>query len=74
MKFNFNFDDGKSLGYVKGGIYDKEIIYLSDKDQKENKKKVDIDDMALLVENLYKNMKGRLSARRTDTSPCNNKH
>lgn len=66
MKFNLNFDDGKSLAYIKGGIYDKEIIYLSDKDQKENKKKVDIDDMALLVENLYKNMKGRLSFKKLE--------
>tara|TARA_R110002073_G_scaffold2239_2_gene15405 strand:+ start:1806 stop:2738 length:933 start_codon:yes stop_codon:yes gene_type:complete len=66
MKFNFNFDDGKPVGYIKGGINNKEIIYLSDKDHSENKKKYNIDEMALLVENLYKGMKGRLSFKKLE--------
>ena len=66
MKFNFNFDDGKSIGYIKGGMNNKEIIYLSDKDHSKNKKKFNIDEMSLLVENLYKQMKGRLSFKKLE--------
>ena len=66
MKFNFNFDNGKAIGYIKGGMNNKEIIYLSDKDHSENKKKYNLDEMALLVENLYKTMKGRLSFKKLE--------
>ena len=42
MNINLNFDKGKSLGYIIGGEYDGEILYVSMKEEKsisETKKK-----------------------------------
>jgi len=59
--FNLNFDDGRPLAYIRGGSHDKEILYLNaDKDHKV-KKKIDMNEMASLIENLYRNMNGNIS-------------
>lgn len=65
MKFNFNFNDGMNVGIIKGGEYDKNIIYLSDNiDNKDIV--INNNDKMLLVENLYKKMKGRVSFKKLD--------
>jgi hypothetical protein len=63
--FYLNFDDGQPLAYINGGEYDKEIVYLTDK-QKKKKKEIDMNEMAILVENIFRTMKGRMSFQKLE--------
>ena len=59
--FNLNFDSGRPIAFINGGEFDKEILYLnSDKDHK-IKKEINIDEIAILIENLYRTMNGKIS-------------
>ena len=60
MNFNFNLNEGSPICYVNGGEYNKEIIYLSSTKNDKNKN-IKNQDMDLLIENMYKNMKGRVN-------------
>jgi signal recognition particle GTPase len=59
--FNLNFDEGRPIAFINGGEYDKEILYLNSNKEHKNKKKVNIDDIAILIENLYRTMNGKIS-------------
>jgi len=65
MNFNLNLNGGNALGFIKGGEYDKEIIYLGNKNTGGDKK-IDVDDMSILIENLYKNMNGRINFKQLE--------
>jgi hypothetical protein len=65
MNFNLNLNNGRDLAYIKGGKNNNEIVYLGDKEDQGNKK-INVDDMALLVENLYKNMGGRVNFKQLE--------
>ena len=59
--FKLNFDTGKNIAYINGGENNNEILYLnSDKDH-QKKKQIDIDEIAILIENLYRSMSGNMS-------------
>ncbi len=62
MKFNLNMSNGRPLSYIEGGEYNKDIVYLGD-DENADVKKLDVDDISILIENLYKNMNGRINFR-----------
>jgi len=69
MNINLNFDKGKSLGYIIGGEYDGEILYVSMKEEKsisKTKKKISMDDEDILIEQLYKEMKGKVPLKRME--------
>ena len=59
--FNLNFDEGRPIALINGGDYDTEILYLNDNKDHKNKKKVNIDEIAILIENLYRTMNGKIS-------------
>lgn len=59
--FNLNFDEGRPIAYINGGEYDKEILYLNSNKEHKNKKEINIDEIAILIENLYRTMKGQIS-------------
>tara|TARA_R110001599_G_scaffold300265_1_gene505322 strand:- start:298 stop:1227 length:930 start_codon:yes stop_codon:yes gene_type:complete len=59
--FNLNFDEGRPKAFINGGNYDKEILYLNNNKDHEKKKKVNIDEIAILIENLYRTMNGKIS-------------
>jgi hypothetical protein len=63
MNFNLNTESGSKLGYIKGGKYDRQIIHISDQ---LNKKNIDVNDMAILIENMYKNMSGRVNFKQLE--------
>jgi hypothetical protein len=63
MDFQLNFDDGRPIAYINGGEYDEEILFINGNKDHKNKKKIDMDEMAILIENLYRTMNGRLSFR-----------
>ena len=65
MNFNLNTERGSKLGYVRGGKYDKEIIHISDTINNKDKN-IDVDEMAYLIENLYKNMGGRVNFKQLE--------
>ena len=65
MNFNLNTETGSKLGYIKGGKYDKEIINLSDRINNKDKN-IDVNEMAILIENLYKNMGGRVNFKQLE--------
>ena len=58
--FNLNFDSGSPIAYINGGEHDKEILYRNDNKEHKKKKKDNIDDNAILIDNLYRTMKGKL--------------
>ena len=59
--FNLNFDEGRPLAFIKGGEHNKEILYLNDNKDHKNKKEINIDEIAILIENLYRTMNGKIS-------------
>jgi hypothetical protein len=59
--FNLNFDEGSPIAYITGGEYDGEILYRNNNKDHKNKKKIDMDEIAILIENLYRTMNGKLS-------------
>jgi hypothetical protein len=61
--FNLNFDSGSPIAYINGGEHDKEILYRNDNKDHKKEKKVNIDEIAILIENLYRTMNGKLSFR-----------
>ena len=63
MDFQLNFDDGRPIAYINGGEFDEEILFINGNKDHQNKKKIDMDEMAILIENLYRTMNGRLSFR-----------
>ena len=59
--FNLNFDDGSPIAYINGGEHNKEILYRNSNKDHKNKKKINIDEIAILIENLYRTMNGKMS-------------
>tara|TARA_R110002153_G_scaffold138885_3_gene289496 strand:+ start:4534 stop:5463 length:930 start_codon:yes stop_codon:yes gene_type:complete len=59
--FNLNFDEGSPIAYIKGGEHSGEILYRNSNKEHKNKKKIDMDEIAILIENLYRTMNGKLS-------------
>ena len=59
--FNLNFDEGRPKAFINGGEFNKEILYLNNNKNHEKKKKVNIDEIAILIENLYRTMNGKIS-------------
>jgi uncharacterized protein YerC len=59
--FNLNFDEGSPIAYINGGEHNSEILYRNNNKDHKNKKKIDMDEIAILIENLYRTMNGKLS-------------
>ena len=59
--FNLNFDEGSPVAYINGGEHNGEILYRNSNKDHKKKKKIDIDEVAILIENLYRTMNGKLS-------------
>ena len=62
-----SLDSGRPLAMVKGGKYDKETLHINtDIEKKTKQKEIDIDKTAIMIENLYRSMGGRLSFRKME--------
>ena len=59
--FNLNFDEGRPLAYIRGGEHDQEILYLNSNNQHKIKKEINMNEIAGLIENLYRNMGSNIS-------------
>jgi len=59
--FKLNFDKGKNIAYINGGEHNNEILYLNNDKNHTKKKQIDIDEIAILIENLYRSMNGNMS-------------
>ena len=67
--FNLTFDDienSPNMAYVEGGEYDKEILFLNNDSDHKNKKKINTDDINILIENLFRTMNGKISFKTLD--------
>ena len=64
--FNLTLDNGRPIAFINGGEYDKEILYLNDEKEHKNKKELDIDEIAILIENLYRTMGSKISFKTLD--------
>ena len=49
MDFQLNFDDGRPIAYINGGEFDEEILFINGNKDHQNKKKIDMDEMAILI-------------------------
>ena len=62
-----SLDSGRPLAMIRGGRFDKEVLHVNtDIEKKKKEKTLDNDETAILVENLYRSMGGKLSFRKMD--------
>ena len=62
-----SLDSGRPIAMIKGGKYDKEILHINtDIEKKKKDKELDVDETAILIENLYRTMGGKISFRRME--------
>jgi hypothetical protein len=59
--FSLTLDDGRPIAFINGGEYDKEILYLNNEPDHKIKKEIDIDEIAILIENLYRTMGNKIT-------------
>ena len=62
--FNLTFDESeksRNIAYIDGGEYDKEILYINSDMEHKNKKTIAMNEIAILIENLYRTMNGSVS-------------
>ena len=62
--FNLSFDEtekSRNIAYIDGGNDDKEILYINSDVEHKNKKKIAMNEIAILIENLYRTMNGSVS-------------
>tara|TARA_R110000851_G_scaffold95135_1_gene206639 strand:- start:4 stop:933 length:930 start_codon:yes stop_codon:yes gene_type:complete len=61
-----SLDSGRPLAMIKNGKYDKEILHINTDVEKKKVKELDVDETAILIENLYRNMGNKLSFRKME--------
>ena len=62
-----SLDSGRPLAMIKGSKYDKEILHVNtDIEKKKKDKEIDVDETAIMIENLYRSMGSRLSFRKME--------
>ena len=62
-----SLDSGRPLAMIKGGKYDKETLHVNtDIEKKTKEKEIDIDETAIMIENLYRSMGGKISFRKME--------
>ena len=62
-----SLDSGRPLAMIKGGKYDKEILHINtDIEKKTKEKEIDIDETAIMIENLYRSMGNKISFRKME--------
>ena len=62
-----SLDSGRPLAMIRGGKYDKETLHINtDIEKKKKEKELDVDETAILIENLYRSMGGKISFRKME--------
>ena len=62
-----SLDSGRPLAFIKGGKYDAEVLHVNtDIEKKKKEKELDVDETAILIENLYRSMGGKISFRKME--------
>ena len=62
-----SLDSGRPLAMIRGSKYDKEILHINtDIEKKKKDKELDVDETAILIENLYRTMGGKISFRKME--------
>tara|TARA_R110002126_G_scaffold37200_3_gene112594 strand:- start:1981 stop:2913 length:933 start_codon:yes stop_codon:yes gene_type:complete len=59
--FKLNFDCGRNIAYINGGENNNEILYLNADKNHQKQKQIDMDEIAILIENLYRSIRGNMS-------------
>ena len=59
--FSLTLDDGRPIAFINGGEHDHEILYLNNETDHKIKKEIDIDEIAILIENLYRTMGNKIT-------------
>ena len=59
--FSLTLDDGRPIAFINGGEHDHEILYLNNETDHKIKKEIDIDEIAILIENLYRTMGSKIT-------------
>ena len=59
--FSLTLDDGRPIAFINGGEHDHEILYLNNEPDHKIKKEIDIDEIAILIENLYRTMGNKIT-------------